>query len=142
VSLAETRRHQLYPVLDAAQVETARRFASEPARDFTQVTSSSKQASVTCRRGSCSRAQLMWWVAMVPVHALGSIEARPPSSAACIITAFAFDFPTGTAELLHERVASDPSNAVVRLVRRTSTTVKSRRRVALSVRPRSRTRIK
>jgi thioredoxin reductase (NADPH) len=34
-SLAETRRHQLYPVLDAAQIETARRFASGPARDFT-----------------------------------------------------------------------------------------------------------
>src|SRR3979490_430437 len=33
VSLAETRRHQLYPVLDAAQVD--RRFASGPARDFT-----------------------------------------------------------------------------------------------------------
>jgi thioredoxin reductase (NADPH) len=35
VSLAETRQHQLYPVLDAAQVETARRFASGPAHDFT-----------------------------------------------------------------------------------------------------------
>jgi thioredoxin reductase (NADPH) len=35
VSLAETRQHQLYPVLDAAQIETARRFASGPARDFT-----------------------------------------------------------------------------------------------------------
>ena len=35
VSLAETRQHQLYPVLDAAQVETARRYASGPARDFT-----------------------------------------------------------------------------------------------------------
>ena len=35
MSLAETRQHQLYPVLDAAQVETARRFASGPAHDFT-----------------------------------------------------------------------------------------------------------
>src|ERR1700693_5856447 len=35
VSLAETRQHQLYPVLDAAQVETSRRFASGPAHDFT-----------------------------------------------------------------------------------------------------------
>jgi hypothetical protein len=50
-------------------------------------------------------------------------RSEAPSSAACIITAFAFDFPTGTAELLHERVASDPSNAGVRLVRRTSTMV-------------------
>ena len=55
VSLAETRQHQLYPVLHAAQVETARRYASGPARDFTGEVSS-KQASVTSRRGSCSRA--------------------------------------------------------------------------------------
>jgi thioredoxin reductase (NADPH) len=35
MSLAETCHHQLYPVLDAAQIETAKRFASGPARDFT-----------------------------------------------------------------------------------------------------------
>ncbi|MBV8653659.1 MAG: FAD-dependent oxidoreductase [Alphaproteobacteria bacterium] len=34
MSLIETRRHQMFPVLDAAQIETARRFASGPARDF------------------------------------------------------------------------------------------------------------
>ena len=34
MSLFETRRHQLFPVLDAVQKETAKRFASGPARDF------------------------------------------------------------------------------------------------------------
>ena len=34
MSLAETRRHQMFPVLDVAQIETAKRFASGPARDF------------------------------------------------------------------------------------------------------------
>jgi thioredoxin reductase (NADPH) len=32
--LIEARPHQLFPVLDAAQIETARRFASGPAREF------------------------------------------------------------------------------------------------------------
>ncbi|HLZ76725.1 FAD-dependent oxidoreductase [Phenylobacterium sp.] len=34
MSLMETRRAQIFPVLDAAQVETAKRFASGPARAF------------------------------------------------------------------------------------------------------------
>jgi thioredoxin reductase (NADPH) len=34
MSLIDTRRHQMFPVLDAAQIETARRFASGPAREF------------------------------------------------------------------------------------------------------------
>jgi thioredoxin reductase (NADPH) len=34
MSLIETRSHQLFPVLDASQVETAKRFASGPARKF------------------------------------------------------------------------------------------------------------
>ena len=34
MSLIKTRSHQLFPVLDASQVETARRFASGPARAF------------------------------------------------------------------------------------------------------------
>ena len=34
MSLIETRRHQMFPVLDMAQVETARRFASGEARSF------------------------------------------------------------------------------------------------------------
>ncbi len=34
MSLIDTRHHQLFPVLDAGQIETARRFASGPARDF------------------------------------------------------------------------------------------------------------
>ena len=34
MSLLETRNHQLFPVLDAAQIETATRFASGPARIF------------------------------------------------------------------------------------------------------------
>jgi thioredoxin reductase (NADPH) len=34
MSLLETRHDQLFPVLPAAQVETARRFASGPAQDF------------------------------------------------------------------------------------------------------------
>jgi thioredoxin reductase (NADPH) len=32
--LAETRHHQLFPVLDAGQIQTAKRFASGPASDF------------------------------------------------------------------------------------------------------------
>ena len=34
MSVIETRGHQLFPVLDAAQMDTAKRFASGPARDF------------------------------------------------------------------------------------------------------------
>jgi thioredoxin reductase (NADPH) len=32
MSLIDTRSHQLFPVLDASQVEMAKRFASGPAR--------------------------------------------------------------------------------------------------------------
>ncbi len=34
MSVADTRHHQMFPVLDAAQIETARRFASAPERRF------------------------------------------------------------------------------------------------------------
>jgi thioredoxin reductase (NADPH) len=34
MSVIETRRHQMFPMLDAAQVETTKRFASGPARQF------------------------------------------------------------------------------------------------------------
>ncbi len=34
MSLIETRSHQLFPTLDASQIETAKRFASGPARTF------------------------------------------------------------------------------------------------------------
>jgi thioredoxin reductase (NADPH) len=34
VSLIDTRRHQIFPVLMPAQIEMAARFASGPARDF------------------------------------------------------------------------------------------------------------
>ena len=34
MSLIETRHHQLFPVLNAAQIETAKRFASGSARNF------------------------------------------------------------------------------------------------------------
>ena len=34
MSLVETRRHQMFPVLDMAQIETAKRFASGAARSF------------------------------------------------------------------------------------------------------------
>jgi thioredoxin reductase (NADPH) len=34
MSVIETRSHQMFPVLDAGQVETAKRFASGPAREF------------------------------------------------------------------------------------------------------------
>ena len=34
MSVADTRRDQIYPVLNAAQIEVARRFASGPSRDF------------------------------------------------------------------------------------------------------------
>jgi thioredoxin reductase (NADPH) len=34
MSLVETRRHQMFPVLDLAQIETAKRFASGEARSF------------------------------------------------------------------------------------------------------------
>ena len=34
MSVIETRHHQLFPVLDAAQIETTKRFASGPARNF------------------------------------------------------------------------------------------------------------
>jgi thioredoxin reductase (NADPH) len=34
MSVIDTRSHQMFPVLDAAQTETAKRFASGPAREF------------------------------------------------------------------------------------------------------------
>ena len=34
MSLIETRGRQLFPVLDTGQIETAKRFASGPARAF------------------------------------------------------------------------------------------------------------
>ena len=34
MSLIETRHHQMFPVLDLAQIETAKRFASGEARSF------------------------------------------------------------------------------------------------------------
>ncbi len=34
MSVIDTRSHQMFPVLDAVQVETAKRFASGPAQDF------------------------------------------------------------------------------------------------------------
>jgi thioredoxin reductase (NADPH) len=34
MSLIETRGHQMFPVFDAGQIETAKRFASGPAREF------------------------------------------------------------------------------------------------------------
>jgi thioredoxin reductase (NADPH) len=34
MSLIDTRRYQMFPVLDVAQIETARRFASDAARSF------------------------------------------------------------------------------------------------------------
>ena len=34
MSIIETRGHQMFPVLDAEQIETAKRFASGPSRDF------------------------------------------------------------------------------------------------------------
>ncbi len=34
MSIAETRREQIFPVLDNAQIETAKRFASGPSREF------------------------------------------------------------------------------------------------------------
>ena len=34
MTLIETRGHQLFPVLDAGQIDTAKRFASGPAREF------------------------------------------------------------------------------------------------------------
>jgi thioredoxin reductase (NADPH) len=34
MSVVETRRHQMFPVLDIAQIETAKRFAAGEARSF------------------------------------------------------------------------------------------------------------
>src|SRR5262245_31164316 len=34
MSMADTRGHQMFPVLDAVQCQTAKRFASGPARQF------------------------------------------------------------------------------------------------------------
>ena len=34
MSVIETRHQQMFPVLDAGQIETTRRFASGPARSF------------------------------------------------------------------------------------------------------------
>ncbi len=34
MGVIETRRQQMFPVLDAGQIETAKRFASGPARSF------------------------------------------------------------------------------------------------------------
>lgn len=34
MSIIDSRRDQIYPVLDAAQIDVARRFAAEPPHDF------------------------------------------------------------------------------------------------------------
>jgi len=34
LSVIQTRGHQLFPVLDASQIDVAKRFANGPARDF------------------------------------------------------------------------------------------------------------
>ena len=46
MSLIETRRHQMFPVLDAAQIETARRFASGAARDFAPISLIGSQPNI------------------------------------------------------------------------------------------------
>ena len=62
MSLVETRRHQMFPVLDLAQIETARRFASGAARSFAP-------GEIVYRRWRATRAGLArarghrsrWW---------------------------------------------------------------------------------
>ena len=58
MSLIESRREQIFPVLDAGQIETAKRFASGPARTFAPgETIFLMSASGTRRPGWCSRAR-------------------------------------------------------------------------------------
>ena len=56
MSLADTRFDQMFPVLDAVQIETAKRFASGPARDFAPGERLSMMSACAMRRpGWCSR---------------------------------------------------------------------------------------
>ncbi len=57
MSLIDTRGHQMFPVLDDGQIETAKRFASGPARQFSLAKSCSTSASAMLQPGSCSRAR-------------------------------------------------------------------------------------
>ena len=57
MTLVETRSDQMFPVLDAAQIETAKRFASGAARISLPASTSTMSASVTRRPGWCSRAR-------------------------------------------------------------------------------------
>ena len=55
MSLIETRGPHLFPVPDAGQIETAKRFASGPARHFAPAKLCSTWASARSRPGSRSR---------------------------------------------------------------------------------------
>ena len=86
MSLIETRGHQLFPVLDAGQIETAKRFASGPARAF----ATGEIAFYVGQRPSPPWLVLggsMWCVAMVsivklrsPAFALGNSRANSATS--------------------------------------------------------------
>ena len=57
MNIAETRREQIFPVLDHAQIETAKRFASGAARDFAPGEIVFEVGERKRRPGSCSRAR-------------------------------------------------------------------------------------
>ena len=56
MSVVETRRHQMFPVLDMAQIETAKRFASGEARSFAPGAVVFDVGERSAPAGWCSRA--------------------------------------------------------------------------------------
>ena len=57
MSVIKTRGHQLFPVLDAVQIDTAKRFASGPLREFAPAEIVYDVSERDVQSGSCSRAQ-------------------------------------------------------------------------------------
>ena len=59
MSVIETRRQQMFPVLDAGQIETARRFASGPARSFRTARDRVRRGRAAgSRPGSCCKGSI------------------------------------------------------------------------------------
>jgi len=82
MSLIETRHHQMFPVFDRAQIETAKRFASGPARNFAPGEVVFEAGERNARLGSCSRARLTWYVVMVSIVSRRSLAMAPVNSRA------------------------------------------------------------
>ena len=77
MSVIDTRSHQMFPTLDAGQIETARRFASGPAREFAPgevvfdagvaniLELTDAQLALTTAQSQVAQALAAYWIATV-----------------------------------------------------------------------------